>query len=371
MNVLLQMPVTAQVNVSSPSRQTMKHMMAAIQQLSSARNLETVMAIVRVVARKLMSADGSCIVLREQDYCFYVDESAIAPLWKGQRFPMQSCISGWAMKHRQTCTIADIYRDARIPLDVYRSTFVKSLAMVPIQVEEPIGAIGVYWAKQQQPSAEAIEMLQTLASATALALENVRIYAELELRVRRRTAELEYTTEKLRMEVAQRQAAAAELHKLSMTDELTGLYNRRGFLCTAEQQLKSVQRGNASVCLFFIDLDGLKQVNDSYGHEVGDCLLTAAGQVLQKTFRESDVVARLGGDGFAVLVPNCTETDGVLERLQTNISRFNQVCSASYRLAMSVGATMCRVNNEVSLEQMITQADSLMYAQKQRKRLQR
>ena len=355
-------------NVSSSYLQAIKRLVTAVQELSLARDLETVMAIVRVVARELAHADGASFVLRDKDQCFYADEDAIAPLWKGQRFPTKICISGWVMNHRQSCVIEDIFSDERIPFAAYQPTFVKSLAMVPIRTLAPIGAIGVYWAKQHQPTPEAVDLLQALADATALALENIQVYAELEQRVLDRTAALEFATARLQVEVLERQAAEAAVQKLSITDELTGLHNRRGFLLMAEQQLKLAHRINASVCLLFIDLDGLKQVNDQYGHESGDHLLQAAGKVLQHTFRESDVVARLGGDEFAVFVPGCTKADSGLERLQTNIHTFNQNREGLCPLSMSIGAAMCQVKQETSLEQMMTEADTSMYAHKRSKR---
>src|SRR5262249_45447335 len=109
----------------------------------------------------------------------------------GQRFPMSVCVSGWAMLHRQAAVIEDIYADQRVPHDAYRRTFVKSLVMVPIRTLDPIGAIGNYWASRHQPTAAEVGLLQALADTTAVAMENVRVFTELEERVRARTAELE------------------------------------------------------------------------------------------------------------------------------------------------------------------------------------
>jgi signal transduction histidine kinase len=148
------------------------------------------MAIVRTAARELTGADGATFVLRDGDLCYYADEDAIAPLWKGRRFPMTACISGWAMLNRQPAAIPDIYADPRIPIDAYRPTFVRSLAMVPIRIEEPIGAIGNYWANQHHVSPQELRLLQALAHSTSVALENVELYAELEERVAARTREL-------------------------------------------------------------------------------------------------------------------------------------------------------------------------------------
>lgn len=346
----------------------MSRLITVVQELSLARTLETIMAIVRVAARELTHADGASFVLRDKDQCFYADEDAIAPLWKGQRFPMKICIGGWTMQNRKPAIIENIYGDERIPFAAYQPTFVKSLAMVPIRTLDPIGAIGVYWAQCHQPTSEEVEILQALADTTAVALENVQVYTELEQRVQDRTIELEFANAQLQEEVRERKKAEATVQQLSITDELTGLNNRRGFLLLAEQQLKLARRINTSACLLFIDLDGLKLVNDCLGHEVGDRLIVDAAQVLKQTFRESDVVARLGGDEFAVFVPGCSAGEEVIDRLQANVIQFNQPGERPYRLSMSIGLTVCQINLDSSLEQMMIQADRLMYAHKQAKR---
>lgn len=151
-----------------------------MQRLSIARSVSEIQEIVRSAARRLTGADGSTFVLREGENCHYVDEDAISPLWKGQRFPMSGCISGWVMLNREPAVIEDIYADDRVPHDAYRPTFVKSLAMVPIRRLDPIGAIGNYWARRHRPTEQQMELLQALADSTAVALENLHAYQELE-----------------------------------------------------------------------------------------------------------------------------------------------------------------------------------------------
>lgn len=143
--------------------------------LSMARGLDEIMSIVRTRVRSLVGADGITFVLRDGDKCFYADEDAITPLWKGQRFPAESCISGWAMVHREVVTIEDIYADDRIPHAAYRPTFVKSLAMVPVRREDPVAAIGAYWARRHQPSPGEIAILQRIANSAAVAMTNVSL----------------------------------------------------------------------------------------------------------------------------------------------------------------------------------------------------
>lgn len=175
----------------------LRMLISAIQELSIAPDLESIMKIVRTSARKLLNANGSTFVLRDGEMCFYADEDTIAPLWKGQRFPIDICISGWAMKNKQPVTIADIYSDKRILIDAYETTFVKSLAMVPIRTSNPLGAIGAYWDTHYSPSPIEVQLLQTLADATARALENVQFVGELEHRVAERTNQLEAANKEL------------------------------------------------------------------------------------------------------------------------------------------------------------------------------
>ncbi len=155
-------------------------LVSTIQKLSLCRTLEDVIEVTRQSARKLTGADGAAFVLRDHDLCYYVEEDAIAPLWKGKRFPMQSCISGWSMLNRQSAVIEDIYKDARIPADAYRPTFVKSLVMVPIRTVKPIGAIGNYWSKPYKATKEEVQLLELLANSVSIAIENLDLISNLE-----------------------------------------------------------------------------------------------------------------------------------------------------------------------------------------------
>lgn len=156
-----------------------------VERLSTANELSTVTETVASAVRALVGGDGATFVLREDELCFYVDENAIAPLWKGQKFPLSACVSGWAMTHREVAVIPDIYCDDRIPIDAYRPTFVKSLCMLPIRSNDPIGALGCYWQHEHIPSAEDLRKLQILANSAAVALENL----ELRGAVQRRSSE--------------------------------------------------------------------------------------------------------------------------------------------------------------------------------------
>ncbi len=157
-----------------------RELVGAIQHLSLADSVPEIQEIVRASARRLTGADGATFILRDGEHSFYAAEDAISPLWEGQRFSIETCIGGWSMLNRRPAVIEDIYVDRRIQHDVYRATFIKSLAMVPVRTLDPVGAIGNYWAERHLPTAREVELLQALADSTAVAMENVRVYQELE-----------------------------------------------------------------------------------------------------------------------------------------------------------------------------------------------
>jgi len=178
--------------------------------------------------------------------------------------------------------------------------------------------------------------------------EILKLNAELEAKVAERTAELA--------------AANEQLHQLSLFDELTGLYNRRGFLLLAEEQLSLARRARRNnLMLFYADLDGLKQINDHLGHSAGDEAIVTAARTLDKTFRTSDIKARLGGDEFVVLAVEADENiaQTLLARLREGLAENNQ--------SLSVGVVTFDAQNDNSIHDLITRADEAMYTEKRSK----
>jgi GAF domain-containing protein len=143
----------------------------AIEMLRDVDTIEDVELILRNSVRAAIGADGATVVRREGENCFYTQEDALSPLWQGQRFPLTECISGWSMLHREIVAIPDIRLDDRIPQPAYRPTFVRSLLMVPINIDAPVGAIGVYWSEVHTPTAREIGTVERLAIAAADALK--------------------------------------------------------------------------------------------------------------------------------------------------------------------------------------------------------
>jgi diguanylate cyclase (GGDEF)-like protein len=170
-------------------------------------------------------------------------------------------------------------------------------------------------------------------------------------------------------DVTERKRMEDEIRALSITDQLTGLFNRRGFQTLAEQQLKIADRTKKELLLFYIDLDGMKWINDNLGHKEGDNALVEVGVILRETFRLSDIIARMGGDEFAVLAIDMTEenADIQMDRLQDQIDRHNGRENQRYRLSISVGCSCYDPAKPCSIDELMASADERMYSEKKRK----
>jgi diguanylate cyclase (GGDEF)-like protein/PAS domain S-box-containing protein len=214
-----------------------------------------------------------------------------------------------------------------------------SVALVPIRNKEMIvGLLHLNDRRKGSFSLETIELLEGIASHIGEAI------------MRKRMEE--------------------QIISLSITDQLTGLHNRRGFLSLAEQQLKLSIRNKTVMLFFFADLDGLKWINDTLGHEEGNKALIEAATLLKETFRTSDIIARLGGDEYAALAVDIPDANSEIftARLQSLIDTKNNQENRRYKLSISVGCSRYDPENPCSIEELMVSADKLMYEQKQNKK---
>ena len=158
------------------------------------------------------------------------------------------------------------------------------------------------------------------------------------------------------------------LRSLSLIDDLTGLYNRRGFADLGEQYLKLARRSGRGVTMFFLDLDRFKSINDSLGHHVGDRALIKVADILRAAFRRSDIIARLGGDEFGVLALEAADESAELlvERLRERVVDFNETSAEPFQLSISIGMARQDQDDErrAQLDEMVTEADEAMYREK-------
>lgn len=222
-----------------------------------------------------------------------------------------------------------------------------------VEARTPEAVSAVVSATAPVLSAADLSMLEILTDVATLALSNVELRAHLDS-----TQGVSEANRRLEQEIEEHWLFAAEVFRQSVTDELTGLYNRRGFFKRAEKELAVLRERERVGMVLFLDLDGLKELNDTQGHDAGDELLREAAGLLRRLFREQDVLARVGGDEFAVFVPGYAEVERVVERLQT----------APERVRLSVGAAVFDPCAPRSLYELLGAADSAMYDDKRTRR---
>ena len=313
--------------MNASAAETLSTLAEAIDGLTAAAGHGDVQLLVPAAARRLTGADGAALVLREQGTCHYVEEDAVQRLWKGRRFALTECVTGWSMLHREPVVIDDVYADDRVPHAAYRRTFVKSLLVVPIRSHNPIGAIGIYWADHHTATTEEIAVVRALAGSSAVALERAKLSKEVE---RRRVTE-------------------EDLRELSERDPLTGVLNRRAW----DQLLGSaLRKGTQPLYVALLDLDHFKHYNDRHGHPAGDALLRRAARAWRSAIRANDVLARYGGEEFAVLLAGC-EADvamDIAERLRSATIDEQHV---------SIG--IARWDGTESADSLVARADKALY----------
>ena len=198
--------------------------------------------------------------------------------------------------------------------------------------------------------------------------------------VEMRASEIELSGKKVRMiylrDITNIVNLREELRLMSITDDLTGLYNRRGFKVLAEKRLKRFRRiltnkSKNKIMFFYLDIDDLKQINDEYGHNVGNSAILLTRDVLLKTFRDSDIIGRLGGDEFAILAQTSTKTDMIINRLTNNVKEYNLGGKHCFKLSLSAGAVEYDIQKNLSIDEILIYADKLMYKQKKQKHKER
>jgi len=169
----------------------------------------------------------------------------------------------------------------------------------------------------------------------------------------------------------ERMRAEEQLRRQSLTDDLTGLYNRRGFLALAEQQTRVANRDRKPMMVISADLDGLKEINDTFGHKVGDAAIVESARILEESFRKADLVARMGGDEFALLLTGGEanfDVGALGARLQAIVARHNERKDRQYRISVSAGFACLDAGRTHAFEEWLHRADTMMYEQKRQKK---
>lgn len=157
------------------SDERLSHVLQASERLAMAESIDEVVSVLRDTARATVGAEGIAIVIENGGHCTYVAEDAVSPLWSGKTFPIDRCVSGWAMLDNKTYVIPDVRLDPRIPREAYDPTFVRSLVMVPIGKPLAVAALGAYWSQVRPHNRDTIERLESLARLATIAIENARL----------------------------------------------------------------------------------------------------------------------------------------------------------------------------------------------------
>jgi diguanylate cyclase (GGDEF)-like protein/PAS domain S-box-containing protein len=161
-----------------------------------------------------------------------------------------------------------------------------------------------------------------------------------------------------------------QLRELSLTDQLTCIYNRRGLFTLIDPVLKQAKRQKKVIFMLYADIDNMKEINDTFGHKEGDAALIETANILKTNYRESDIIARIGGDEF-VVIPVGTAGDDIekiVDRLEKSLEIYNSKRKHDYRLSLSIGVTYYDPENPCSIEELLIQADELMYKHKRNKK---
>jgi diguanylate cyclase (GGDEF)-like protein len=270
--------------------------------------------------------------------------------------------------------------DGAIALQILESPDTPKLAILDLNMPELDGIAVCRQVRQEQTPTPVYIILLTASTSKADIVTGLEAGAddyvtkpfdteELHARVKvgMRMVELQLS---LAQRVAELEQAQETLRNLSLTDDLTGLYNRRGFFTLAEQHLKNARRAKRQASLIYIDMDGLKTLNDTHGHEEGSNALREVADILRNTFRSSDIIARIGGDEFVIFETYHGQNEGYsgAERLQANLQKRNLDTARNYQLSLSIGVAPMDFDTAMTLDELLTSGDRMMYEEKRSKR---
>jgi diguanylate cyclase (GGDEF)-like protein/PAS domain S-box-containing protein len=441
-----------------------------LDRLSGVHTTQGIVHLLKNAAGKLAAADGAVVMLRDGDEIRSVDKDARWPLCEGQRFPLNSCVSGWVIRNRQCAVIEDGFSDPRVSVTILARASARSLAVFPIRSADPIGVLGVYWKEQRVADPGLAIALQTLANAAAIAIENARLLSSVEVAYRSARQEaqkyshlvdavngvvweanlrtfcftfvseqaerllgyplsawtanenfwldhvhpddrewsptfgrrspgtgdpghFEYrmiaadgrtvwiadyvsiarrddNTECLRgvmVDITEQKALESQLTWHARYDSLTSLPNRAHFLDQAEKEVRGTAgRARTPLAILLVDLDRFQHINDSFGHLAGDALLMAVAARLRKLFPESETVARMASDEFAILAPGAGHPDkarAIADRIHAVFSRPFNIAGTSVYVTASVGIALA-TGTRRSARDLLREADTAMYRAK-------
>jgi diguanylate cyclase (GGDEF)-like protein len=327
-------------------------------EMAENRNLEPLLQYAMQVTIELVNAEyGYLVLVTDNDQLnFRVRLDKNGNLLNEPDEQISHTIFSQVISDREPIITADAIVDPDFQdAESVMSLQLRSVMCVPlISRERVLGAIYVENRSETDIfDEESLKPLKYLAGLAAVTIENVQLYEELEIRVTERTKELA--------------AANGKLQKLALTDPLTGAFNRRHFFNLADKTLKNSKRYQHDLSIIMIDLDHFKQVNDQFGHTVGDAVLVAFVKILQKNVRDADTVARYGGEEFSILMPetNLEFAKKTAERLCDLVNNYKfSVGDQIVHITISLGIASLETNRNQKADDLVDQADKALYKAK-------
>lgn len=346
---------------------TLRRLLSLARDLLQAPDVGSVLAWVARAAADIVHPDAGLLSVKIGAQEHFIDFNDHGVIQSGHTPPSLLQCSRQAITEQASIILSDIELDDTSPKETQSATRNVSLVSFPFPPIKPIGTLTLSWHRQRnQDLQEAISILRLLGELTGAALGNISFRQSLQDVVMSQSQEIAKASKTHADEMLRRDGVEEEIHRLSVTDVMTGLLNRRGFYLHAERSLKMALRNSSPSVVIFADINGLKAVNDTYGHEAGDRLIKDAAQILQQSFRDSDVIARLGGDEFAAFAIDSAQPDVILARIQRHIESYNTRQSLPYELAFSTGIVQCDPSSGLTLPDYLVLADQQMYEKKKK-----
>ena len=241
------------------------------------------------------------------------------------------------------------------------------MMLVDVPIQRAMAVLAAGWTNDAAPAAwnGRRRLLGTILELSVATLGRISTRDSLENLVSTQYEQMAGTAQAHADELTRRDASEGAMRAIALTDVLTGLNNRRGFFVQAEHMFRLARRKHAGCAVIYADIDGLKLVNDQLGHTAGDQLIRDAAAVLRESLRDSDVLARFGGDEFVAFVLDDAHPRVILARLRDNLRAFNLMQDRTYHLAISAGAVQCEPDSGTGLVDYVHSADREMYLHKQ------
>ncbi|HJV24719.1 MAG TPA: GGDEF domain-containing protein [Aromatoleum sp.] len=355
-------------NGPAENSSVLRRLLALARDFLQASDLPGVLELAGQAVSELLRSDGSLLVVQDGEREYVIElgnRKGLSPAPDSSELLIHA---RRAIADRTPILLPEMAPEGGADDKKLSAPSVASLIAYPFPPGRPLGALVSVWYRQGQREelARLIPALRLLGEITGAALGNIGFRQSLEDRIVAKTEELAEATRVHAVELLRRDSLEEDIHRIAVTDVMTGLLNRRGFFLHAERSIKLARRQQVQAALVFVDIDGLKTANDTYGHDVGDHLIEDTAQILQDCFRDADVIARIGGDEFAVFTIDAAHPEVLLARIRDSLADFAARSDSPYRISLSTGIVECDPASEASLLDRLRQADRLMYEQKRK-----